>query len=416
MPDDKCRSLHPQTQIMVKGYDPQLSEGAAVPPVFRTSTFIFKKAEHGKRAFEIAYGLRPAEPGESPALIYTRVNNPNCEMVEDRVVAWDGMPASLLFSSGMSAISCACLTFLRPGDSVIFSDPIYGGTEYLFRHLLPEFGITGRPFPAGSSESVMEELVAHDPTVKIIYLESPANPTNVLTDIGAARRIADRHSTGGRLVRVFVDNTFMGPIFSRPRKLGADVILYSATKFIGGHSDLVAGIAMGSREVIDRVRATRTILGSNSDPDTAWLILRSLGTLQLRMEKQQQNALRLVDFLGQHDQVEGVAYPGLQSMGDYQVRLARSQLEGTGSLITFRVKGGEREAFKVLDSVKLFHLAVSLGGIESLIEHPATMTHSDMTREERYAAGITDNMIRVSVGLEEPNDLIADMRRALDGL
>jgi len=416
VPDDLSRSLRPQTQIMTKGYDPQLSEGAAVPPVFRTSTFIFKKAEQGKRAFEIAYGLRPAEQGESPALIYTRVNNPNCEMVEDRVVAWDGMQSSLLFSSGMSAISCTCLTFLRPGDSVIFSDPVYGGTEYLFRHLLPEFGITGRPFPAGSREGVMEELVASDPTVKLIYLESPANPTNVLTDIGAARRIADRHSRGGRQVRVFVDNTFMGPIFSRPRKLGADVILYSATKFIGGHSDVVAGIAMGSREVIDQVRAMRTILGANSDPDTAWLILRSLGTLQLRMEKQQENARRLVAFLDGHPKVERVAYPGLRGMGEYQAKLAQTQLEGTGSLISFEVRGGEREAFRLLDSLRLFHLAVSLGGIESLIEHPATMTHSDMTREERQAAGIGDNMIRVSIGLEDPGDLIEDMRRALEAL
>jgi methionine-gamma-lyase len=416
MPNEKPRALSPQTQIMIKGYDPQLSEGAAVPPVFRTSTFVFKKAEHGKRAFEIAYGLRAAEPGESPALIYTRVNNPNCEMVEDRVVAWDGMPASLLFSSGMSAISCTCLTFLRPGDKVIFSDPVYGGTEYLFRHLLPEFGITGRPFPAGSHEGVMEELVAADPAVKLIYLESPANPTNVLTDIGAARRVADRHSKGGRLIRVFVDNTFMGPIFSRPRKLGADVILYSATKFIGGHSDLVAGIAMGTRETIDKVRPMRTILGSGSDPDSAWLILRSLGTLQLRMEKQQEHALELVKFLKAHPKVERVAYPGLPGMGEYQVELARSQLEGTGSLITFQVKGGEREAFKLLDSVKLFHLAVSLGGIETLIEHPASMTHSDMTRDERQAAGITDNMIRVSVGLEDTGDLIADMQRALEAL
>lgn len=413
MPADKSRSVRPQTQILTKGYDPQLSEGAAVPPVFRTSTFIFKSAQQGKRAFEIAYGLKPAEPGETPALIYTRVNNPNCEMVEDRVVAWDGMEAAALFSSGMSAISCTCLTFLRPGDRVLFSDPVYGGTEYLFRHLLPQFGIASTPFPAGSDEAAIDEL-ARAEDVKLIYLESPANPTNVLTDIGAARRIADRHSTARRRIQVVVDNTFLGPIFSRPRDLGADIVLYSATKFIGGHSDLVAGIAMGSREAIDKIKATRTILGANSDPDTAWLILRSLGTLQLRMEKQQESAIRLVDFLKRHPKVVRVAYPGLPDMGDYQVRLARRQLAGTGSLVTFQIQGGEKEAFRLLDTVKEFKLAVSLGGIETLIEHPGTMTHSDMTPEERHAAGIADNMIRVSVGLEDIDDLVADMRRALD--
>ncbi len=414
MSAEKPRSVRPQTLVLTKGYDPQLSEGAAVPPVFRTSTFIFKSAQQGKRAFEIAYGLRPAEPGESPALIYTRVNNPNCEMVEDRVVAWDGMPAAALFSSGMSAISCTCLTFLRPGDRIVFSDPVYGGTEYLFRHLLPEFGIQSIPFPAGSHEEAMDALVREDPRVKVVYLESPANPTNVLTDIAAARRVADRHSTATRRIQVYVDNTFMGPIYSRPRELGADVILYSATKFIGGHSDLVAGIAMGSEEVVSKIKATRTIFGANSDPDTAWLILRSLGTLQLRMEKQQENALRIVEFLRRHPKVERVAYPGLPDMGDYQVQLARRQLAGTGSLISFQVRGGEKEAFTFLDALKEFNLAVSLGGIETLIEHPGTMTHSDMTSAERHAAGIADNMIRVSVGLEAVEDLVEDLRRALD--
>jgi methionine-gamma-lyase len=415
MSADRPSPVRPQTQILTKGYDPQLSEGAAVPPVFRTSTFIFKNAQQGKRAFEIAYGIRPAEPGETPALIYTRVNNPNCQMVEDRVIAWDGMEAAALFSSGMSAISCACLTFLRPGDRVVFSDPVYGGTEYLFRHLLPQFGIESTPFPAGSQEGVMDEL-ARAEDVKLIYLESPANPTNVLTDIAAAHRVASRHSNGRRRIQVFVDNTFMGPIFSRPRELGADIILYSATKFIGGHSDLVAGIAMGSSAAIEKIKATRTILGANSDPDTAWLILRSLGTLQLRMEKQQENAVKLVDFLRRHAKVERVAYPGLPDMGDYQVQLARRQLAGTGSLVSFQVRGGEKEAFRLLDTVREFKLAVSLGGIETLIEHPGAMTHSDMTPEERHAAGIADNMIRVSVGLEDIDDLIADMRRALDAM
>jgi len=226
--------------------------------------------------------------------------------------------------------------------------------------------------------------------------------------------VAQRYSSGARRIQVFVDNTFMGPIFSHPKELGADVILYSATKFIGGHSDLVAGIAMGSRAVIDKIKAIRTILGANSDADTAWLILRSLGTLQLRMEKQQATAVQIVEFLRRHPRVARVAYPGLPDMGDYQVHLARKQLAGTGSLVSFEVRGGEAEAFALLDRLRVFNLAVSLGGIESLAEHPGTMTHSDMTPEQRHAAGISDSMIRLSVGLEDAQDLVEDLRRALD--
>ncbi|HPC84579.1 MAG TPA: aminotransferase class I/II-fold pyridoxal phosphate-dependent enzyme [Thermoanaerobaculaceae bacterium] len=408
--------LKPQTVIFEKGYDPHLSEGAAVPPVFRTSTFVFRTAEEGKRAFEIAYGLRPAEPGESPALIYTRVNNPNAEMVEDKVVAWDGTEAAALFSSGMGAISNSCLAFLRPGDTVVFSDPVYGGTEYFFRHLLPAFHIRTIPFPVATPEAELDELVRRDPTIRIIFLESPANPTMMLADIPAARRVADRHSTADRRILVFVDNTFMGPIFSRPREFGADVILYSGTKFIGGHSDVVAGLALGSKALIGTIKVMRTILGANAAPDTAWLILRSLSTLHIRMEKQQENARKVVDFLHTHPKVVRVAYPGDPSMGDEQVERWRRQLSGTGSVLSFFVDGGEKEAFAVLDRVRLMKLAVSLGGVESLIEHPHTMTHADMTEEEKARAGITPSMIRLSVGLEDPDDLVADLRQALDVL
>ena len=406
--------VKPQTDLFSKGYDPQRSEGAATPPVFRTSTFIFKTAAEGKRAFEIAYGLDTMKQGESPALIYTRVNNPNSEILEDKITGWDGAEAAAVFSSGMGAISSTCLAFLKPGDTLVFADPVYGGTEYLFRHLLPAFSIKTKAFPAGATQEEMEALVQGDPTVKVIYLESPANPTMQMSDIGAARAIADKYSDGTRRILVMTDNTFMGPIFSTPVKHGADLILYSATKFFGGHSDVVAGIAMGSKELIGQVKVMRTILGSNSDPDTTWLIHRSLGTLQLRMEKQQENAVRIVDFLRRHPKVERVAYPGLPEMGERQTALWKKQCTGTGSLITFFVKGGEAEAFKVLDAVRHMKLAVSLGGIETLIEHPGTMTHSDMTAAEKLDAGITDNMIRLSVGLEDPDDLVADLRQALD--
>ena len=411
MPRHKVK---PQTSIFSKGYDPQRSEGAASVPVFRTSTFIFPNAAAGKRAFEIAYGLEPRKPGESPALIYTRVNNPNVEIVEDRVTCWDGAEAAALFSSGMGAISNSCLTFLRPGDTLVFSDPVYGGTEYFFRHLLPGFGIKTVHFPAGSSEEELDQLVGQHPTTKVIYIETPANPTLMQTDLMAARKVADARGTAERPILVLVDNTMLGPIFCKPLQHGADLVLYSATKFFGGHSDLVAGLAMGSAALVGQVKVTRTILGSNSDPDTAWLILRSLGTLEIRMEKQQENALRLVDFLGYHPKVARVAYPGLRTMGQEQVDLHNRQCTGTGSLLSFWVAGGEAEAFRVLDAVKEMKLAVSLGGIETLIEHPSSMTHSDMTAAEKASAGITENLIRVSVGLEDSEDLIADLAQALD--
>jgi methionine-gamma-lyase len=407
--------VRPQTLIFSKGYDPQRSEGAAIPPVFRTSTFVFKTAAEGKRAFEIAYGLSPIRAGESPALIYTRVNNPNSEIVEDKATAWDSAEAAALFSSGMGAISSSCLAFLRPGDTLLFSDPVYGGTEYLFRHTLPEFGITTVPFPPGATEEELEALARKHPKTRVIYVESPANPTMLLCDIPAARRVADRHPSDGRRTLVLVDNTFMGPLFLKPLGLGADLVLYSATKFFGGHSDLVAGLAMGARELVGQVKVMRTILGSNSDPDTAWLIHRSLGTLQLRMEQQQENARRLVELLRRHPKVSRVLYPGLPEMGERQVALWKKTCSGTGSLVTFTLKAGtEAAAFRVLDAVRHIRLAVSLGGIETLVEHPWSMTHSDMTPEEKQVAGIGEDMIRLSIGLEDPEDLANDLLQALE--
>jgi methionine-gamma-lyase len=411
-----AKNAKAQTQVLSKGYDPMLSEGAVVPPVFRTSTFVFKNCEEGKRAFEIAYGLKPAAHGERPALIYTRVNNPNAEIAEDRLVTWDGAEAGALFSSGMGAIATTCLALLRPGDTLVFADPVYGGSEYLFRHVLPAFDIRTVAFPAGSPPHVLKETLAAHPSTKLIFLETPANPTMMLSDIGAAREAANARTKDGKRPLIAVDNTFLGPLFSRPLDFGADLVLYSATKFIGGHSDIVAGVVLGPAGLISEVKAFRTILGSNSDPDTAWLIQRSLGTLSLRMEQQQKNALRLVEFLGEHRAVARVHYPGHPSMGQAQVELFQKQCKGSGSLVSFAVKGGEAEAFRVLDSLKAFRLAVSLGGIESLAEHPATMTHSDMSLEERTRAGIGPDLIRLSVGLEDAGDLIADLKQALDRL
>jgi len=384
-----------------------------VPPVFRTSTFIFPSAAAGKRAFEIAYGLRKPDAGESPALIYTRVNNPNAEILEDRVTAWDRAEAAALFSSGMGAISTTCLTFLRPGDTVLFSDPVYGGSEFFLRKILPEYGIRTVPFPVAATEEELARRAADEPHLRLVFLESPANPTMQLCDVPAARAVAERSGRPGRPVLVLVDNTFLGPIFSQPLALGAHLVLYSATKFFGGHSDLVAGLAMGSRELLAQVKGMRTILGSTSDADTAWLISRSLGTLQLRMEQQQRNARVLIELLRTDPRVARVLYPGLAEMGAAQVERWRRQCSGSGSVVTFEVRGGEAEAFRVLDGLRHVRLAVSLGGIETLIEHPWSMTHADMTPEQKRGAGITEAMIRLSVGLEHPEDMAADLAQAL---
>lgn len=258
----------------------------------------------------------------------------------------------------------------------------------------------------------MEEAVRKGRT-RVLYLETPANPTISITDIAAASRVAKRCSTPERPIMLVVDNTFLGPIFCQPHVHGADVVIYSATKFFGGHSDVVAGIATASKELIGQIKGTRTILGSINEPDTAWLLLRSLPTLELRMRAEADSAAKIVRFLETHAAIARVYYPGHPSMGEEHGRIFREQYTGSGSIITFVIKGGEKEAFTFLDNLHFFHLAVSLGGVESLIQHPFTMTHSDMTLDEKIHAGITDDMIRASIGLEDAGDLINDLRQAL---
>ena len=408
------RTPSPQTLIFEKGYDPQRSEGAAVPPVFRTSTFIFKRAVDGKRAFELAYGLRPREQGESPALIYTRVNNPNSEILEDRVTAWDGAEAAALFSSGMGAISSTCLTLLRPGDTMLFSDPIYGGTEYLFRKLLPEFGIHTVPFPARRRRGGAGRAGGGPPRHAHHLPGVAGQPDHgaVRHAGGAARGRPALHAgaAGAGARRQHLPRPHLLAAAPPRRRRGALLRHQVLRRPLGpggraGH---------GRPALINQVRATRTILGSMSDPDTAWLIHRSLGTLQLRMEKQQENTVRLVELLRKHPKVKRVYYPGLPEMGERQVALWKQQCSGAGSLVSFDVQGGEAEAYRVLDAVRHMRLAVSLGGIETLVEHPWSMTHADMTPEEKLQAGFGQAMIRLSVGLEDPADLVDDLERALE--
>jgi methionine-gamma-lyase len=409
--------VKPESLMMSYGYTPEWSEGAAKPPIFQTSTFVFESAEAGKAFFEVAYGLREKRPAETSGLIYSRLNNPGLEITEDRLTLWDGAEAAAVFESGMAAITTTVLTFLRPDDVVVFPEPIYGGTEYLFHEVLPQFGIEAVCFPATEGVEGLERVLADGDRrkrLRMIYVETPANPTNALMDIEACVAIARASGDGERRALVVVDNTFLGPLFQHPLKMGADLVLYSLTKYVGGHSDLIAGGCLGSAELIGQVKVTRTIFGTMAGPWTSWLLLRSLETLKLRMTSQMKNARYVADYLLDHPKVERVHYLGHLQEGDPQFEIYRKQCVGPGAMISFEVHGGEAEAFRLLNALKLIKLAVSLGGTESLAEHPGTMTHADVPPEDQLHMGITPALVRISVGIEHPDDLIADLEQALE--
>jgi len=424
-PKDKTRQqsigdqrLRPESLMMGYAYDPALSEGALKSPIFHTSTFVFESAESGKAFFELAYGLREPRPSEQPGLIYSRINNPDLQILEERLCLWDDAESSLVFSSGMSAISTALLAFLRPGDVIVHSEPVYGGTDFLIKRVLTQYGIVRMPFPAGDNAALDAAIADAEQLgrVGVIYVETPANPTNAMVDINRCAQHAERLRDAGQGTLVAVDNTMFGPLWQKPLRHGADLVLYSLTKYIGGHSDLIAGACLGAESLIAQVRTFRTILGTMSDPHTGWMVLRSLETLKLRMTCQTKNAQRVAAFLSTHPRVRSVAFPGLLREGDAGYDLYQNQCTGPGSTFSFEIDGGEAEAFAVLNALTLVKLAVSLGGTESLAEHPATMTHSDIPPDEQRRMGITSAMIRISVGVEHPEDLIADLRQALSVL
>ncbi len=414
--------LHPETQMMSYGYDPSLSEGALKPPVFHTSTFVFNNAAEGKAFFEVAYGKREKDADEDPGLIYSRINNPNLEVLEDRLRLWDSAEKGLSFASGMAAISTSLLAYTRPGDVVLYSEPIYGGTEYLLRNILPEFGVTGVGFTTWNEERALSIAVEEAKAIvaqsggKIasIFVETPANPTNCLIDLQECRQIAEKiESTLGHRPLLMVDNTFLGPLWQRPLDHGADIVIYSLTKYVGGHSDLVAGGVVGSTELLTPIAGFRTILGTMCDPQTGWMILRSLETLQLRMTRSCENAKRIAFFLLDHPMVTSVGHLDHIDKADPAYQVYKRQCLGAGSTFAFDIKGGEGEAFKVLDALKVIKLAVSLGGTESLMEHPFTMTHADVPDDVKKRLGVSESMLRISVGIENADDLIADLRQAL---
>jgi methionine-gamma-lyase len=402
--------------MMSYGYRPELSQGAIKCPIFQTSTFVFESAEAGKAFFEIAYGLREPAPGEEQGLIYSRLNNPDLEILEDRLTLWDRAEACAVFESGMAAITTTLFEFLRPGDVLLHSEPIYGGSDHFIKHVLTRFGVTPIGFRAGCTREELEALLAESGAadrLAMIFCETPANPTNALVDIAMCADVARAHSTPEREVVVAVDNTYLGPVWQHPLQHGAHLVLYSATKYIGGHSDVIAGACLGSRAHIQRVKAMRTFFGTMAGPWTGWLLLRSLETLKLRMTSQMKNARYVANFLADHPKVERLYYLGHLEESDPQHAIFQRQCLAPGAMISFDVTGGEAEAFRFLNSLKLIKLAVSLGGTESLAEHPYTMTHADIAPDAKQQMGITPAMVRLSIGVEHPEDLIADLGQAL---
>ena len=410
--------MKPESLMMTYGYKPSLSEGAIKCPIFQTSTFVFQTAEEGKAFFEVAYGHRSKHEGEELGLIYSRINNPDLEILENRLSLWDEAEACAVFESGMAAITTVLLAFLKPGDYVLMSSPLYGGTDHFIKKILPQFGIHSITFGVGQrKEEIIAAIDAQDLGAKIalVFAETPANPTNDLIDIAMCKAIAQHYSTPEKEIYVAIDNTYMGPLWQHPLKHGADLVLYSATKYIGGHSDVIAGACLGSASLMAHVRGLRTFLGNMASPNTGWLLLRSLETLKLRMDAQAKNAVAVASFLNLHPKVEKVYYLGnLTPAAGRAYEIKQAQCLSDGAMIAFDIKGGEPEAFAFLNALQLIKLAVSLGSTESLAEHPATMTHVDVDADLKKELGISEKMIRLSVGVEHPDDIIQDLSQAFD--
>lgn len=411
------KQFKPESLMMTHGYQSELSQDAIKPPVFLTSTFAFKTAEEGKRFFELAYGIRAQTAGETPGLIYSRINNPNMEIFERRLQLFDGAAGCAVFGSGMAAISTVMLACLRPGDLLVHNAQLYGGTHSFIMQFLAQWGVTAITFDPGEecngalAARIAASGLAHK--LALLYLETPANPTNGLIDIAACKAVAQNFETNGKRIYVAVDNTYMGPLWQQPLRHGADFSLYSATKYIGGHSDLIAGACCGTAEVMPQIKSLRTLLGNMAAPHTAWLLTRSLETLTLRMERQNETAQKVAAFLNTHPKISKVYYLGLLTPSHPQFKLYKQQYSAPGAMLAFDVVGGAAAAYVFLNSLQLVKLAVSLGSTESLAQHPATMTHVATPPEVRAHVGITDAMVRFSVGIEDPLDLIADLTQAL---
>jgi methionine-gamma-lyase len=409
------REMKASTLMMGHGYDPALSEGSLKAPIFLTSTFAFENAAAGKRHFE---GITGKREGGAEGLVYSRFNGPNQEILEDRLAVWDGAEDALTFSSGMTAICILMLANVSQGDVIVHSGPLYAASEGFVAKVLSKFGVTYVDFPAGASREELDEVLKrakcqageNGGKVAMIYLESPANPTNALVDIEAVKEARDANLKWP--CPIAIDNTFLGPLWQRPLDHGADIVVYSLTKYVGGHSDLVAGSIAGAKKWMDPARALRNTMGGIVDPNTAWMLLRSLETVELRMQRAGENAAKVCEFLKAHPKVEGLGYLG-HIDDPRQQDIYDRHCSGAGSTFSVFIKGGEEESFRFLDNLTIAKLAVSLGGTETLASHPAAMTHLSVPDERKAALGITDNLVRISIGIEDADDLIADFEQAL---
>jgi methionine-gamma-lyase len=409
--------LHPETLMLGYGYDPALSEGAVKPPIFLTSTFVFRSAEEGRDFFDYTAGRKEPPQGEGIGLVYSRFNHPNSEIVEDRLAAYEGAEACILFSSGMSAIATTILTFVRPGDAILHSQPLYGGTETLISRTLAAYGMHAVGFADGIDETSLRaaaDAARGKGRLSAVMIETPSNPLNTLVDIKLVRRIADEiEQMQGHRPVVVCDNTLLGPVFQRPLTFGADVSVYSLTKYVGGHSDLIAGAALGSESLMRPIKQLRGAIGTQLDPHSCWMIGRSLETLSLRMVRADDNAKVAAEYLRDHPAVDRVHYLPFLPAERPEHKVYKAQCLAPGSTFSFDIKGGLAEAFRFLNRLQIFKLAVSLGGTESLACHPGTTTHSGVPADVRARIGVADATIRLSIGIEHPDDLVADLAQAL---
>jgi len=383
------------TRAIHAGYEPAQEGGALVPPLHLSSTFAFETVEDAGAAFS----------GERPAHFYTRISNPTLDLLERRIADLEGAAAGVSFGSGMGAITSVLWSLLEPGDEILADKALYGCTFSFLNHGLARFGIKVRHVDMSDIDAV---IAAFSDKTRVVYFETPANPTMTLVDIAAVSAVARAHD-----VLTVVDNTYATPLITRPIELGADVVVHSATKYLGGHGDLVAGIAVGSVEVMERVRlyGLKDMTGAALSPFNAMLILRGLKTLSLRMERHSQTGLAVARWLHAHPQVRTVAYPGLEDGPQYA--LAKAQMRHFGGMIAFELEDGYEAGVTMMNAMKLALRAVSLGDAETLIQHPASMTHSAYSPEERALHGISDGLVRLSVGLEDADDILADLELAL---
>jgi len=388
------RSKKRDTQVAHAGTNPDKTYGSVAPPIYQTSTFKFNSAEQGAKRFL----------GEEPGFIYTRLGNPTTAALQEAVAILEKGTDALATASGMAAVSTVYMTFLDSGSHMIASEAIYGPSRVVMEKEFSRFGVTSDFVDTSDIEKVKNAV---KPNTKLIFIETPANPTIKLTDIKACADIA--HSNGAILA---VDNTFMSPILQNPFDFGADIVMHSMTKYINGHTDVVGGILVfNDKDLYTRTRKVLLNLGGTIDPHQAWLVLRGLRTLALRVDKAQENAQIIAQYLENHPKVEWVLYPGLSSHPHHE--LAKKQMHGFGSMISFEINGGVEGGRTVMDNVELATLAVSLGGYETLIQHPASMTHSAMNTQDKINAGITDGLVRISIGCEDVQDIQDDLDKCL---